>query len=176
VVAAGGYLAAPLIAGYVGAAAGLSGAAAVAHGLALLGGGSLAAGGAGMAGGMLLVTSAGAAVGNVGTGGAAALWSAGYAAAGSGYVDQGVARGRRSRGRLPGPARNREVCWRRMNSGLPRARARAGGDQGASRRRSGALGDARAAIVGSSRTFHVHVQQAASCRQVYPVARFRLSP
>jgi hypothetical protein len=81
VVAAGGYFAAPLIAGYLGAAAGLSGAAAVAHGLALLGGGSLAAGGAGMAGGMLLVTSAGAAVGSVGAGGAAALWSAGYAAA-----------------------------------------------------------------------------------------------
>jgi len=81
VLAAGGYFAAPLIAGYLGAAAGLSGAAAVAHGLALLGGGSLAAGGAGMAGGMMLVVSTGAAVGSVGAGGAAALWSAGYAAA-----------------------------------------------------------------------------------------------
>lgn len=81
VAAAGGYLAAPMLAGYLGAAAGLTGAAAVSHGLALLGGGSLAAGGAGIAGGMALVTSVGAAVGGVGAGGATALWSAGYAAA-----------------------------------------------------------------------------------------------
>lgn len=39
VLAAGGYVAAPLIAAQLGAAAGLGGAAAVSHGLALLGGG-----------------------------------------------------------------------------------------------------------------------------------------
>jgi hypothetical protein len=87
----GGYLAAPLIAGYLGAAAGLSGAAAVAHGLALIGGGSLAAGGAGMAGGMMLVTSAGATVGGLSLGGATALWQAGRAAAVSELVKLQVA-------------------------------------------------------------------------------------
>lgn len=81
VMAAGGYLAAPLLAAQLGAAAGLSGAAAISHGLALIGGGSLAMGGAGMAGGMALVTTVGAGVGAVGLGGATALWNAGYAAA-----------------------------------------------------------------------------------------------
>lgn len=81
VVAIGGYALAPIIAAHLGAAAGLSGAAAVSHGLALLGGGSLAAGGSGVAGGMMLVAGAGATVGGVGAGGAAAVWSAGYAAA-----------------------------------------------------------------------------------------------
>jgi hypothetical protein len=47
----------------LGGAAGLGGAAAVAHGLALLGGGTLAAGGAGMAGGMWLVATAAAGLG-----------------------------------------------------------------------------------------------------------------
>jgi molybdopterin converting factor small subunit len=58
--AVGGWFAAPALASMLGTAAGLSGAAAVAHGLALLGGGTLAAGGAGMAGGMWLVTTAAA--------------------------------------------------------------------------------------------------------------------
>lgn len=67
-----GWIAAPMIAGMVGATAGLGGAAATAHGLAILGGGSLAAGGAGMAGGMAVVTAAGAGVGAV-TGGGVSL-------------------------------------------------------------------------------------------------------
>jgi hypothetical protein len=58
--ALGGWIAAPLLGGALGAGAGLGGAAAVAHGLALLGGGALAAGGAGMAGGIALVTAMGA--------------------------------------------------------------------------------------------------------------------
>lgn len=69
VLALGGWMAAPLIGGAVGAAMGLSGAAATSAGLALLGGGSLAAGGAGMAGGVLLMTAVGTAAG-VGLGGA----------------------------------------------------------------------------------------------------------
>ncbi|SKC68330.1 DUF726 domain-containing protein [Plantibacter cousiniae (nom. nud.)] len=59
-------LAAPAIGGAIGSLGffgGLSGAAASAHGLALLGGGSLAAGGLGMAGGTAVVTAVGAAVG-----------------------------------------------------------------------------------------------------------------
>ncbi|MDQ7993427.1 MAG: DUF726 domain-containing protein [Propionicimonas sp.] len=58
--------AAPAIGGAIGslgAFGGLTGAAATAHGLALLGGGSLAAGGLGMAGGTAVVTAVGAAVG-----------------------------------------------------------------------------------------------------------------
>lgn len=55
-----GGLLAPAIAGMFGGMGGLVGAAAVAHGLALLGGGSLAAGGFGMAGGMALLTGVGA--------------------------------------------------------------------------------------------------------------------
>ncbi len=81
VLGLGGWAVAPLIGSALGGAAGLSGAAAVAHGLALLGGGSLAAGGAGMAGGMLAITGVGAAAGGLGMGGAVALWSAGYNAA-----------------------------------------------------------------------------------------------
>ena len=72
VVATGGFLAAPAIGSALGAAAGLSGAAATAHGLAILGGGSLALGGAGMAGGLWLVTGVGAAVG-LGVGGGSTL-------------------------------------------------------------------------------------------------------
>lgn len=60
------FLAAPMIGGALGASAiggGLSGAAATSHGLAMLGGGALAAGGFGMAGGVLVVTAAGAGLG-----------------------------------------------------------------------------------------------------------------
>lgn len=60
------FLAAPAIGGAIGslgAFGGLTGAAATTHGLALLGGGSLAAGGLGMAGGTAAVTAVGAAVG-----------------------------------------------------------------------------------------------------------------
>lgn len=59
-------LAAPAIGGAIGSIGvfgGLSGAAATSHGLALLGGGTLAAGGLGMAGGTAVVTAVGAAVG-----------------------------------------------------------------------------------------------------------------
>lgn len=59
-------LAAPAIGGALGSLGvfgGLSGAAATSHGLALLGGGSLAVGGLGMAGGTTVVTAVGAAVG-----------------------------------------------------------------------------------------------------------------
>lgn len=61
-----GLLAAPAIGGAIGSLGmfgGLTGAAASSHGLALLGGGSLAAGGLGMAGGTAVVTAVGAAVG-----------------------------------------------------------------------------------------------------------------
>ena len=60
------YFAAPLLGGALGASAlggGLSGAAATSHGLAMLGGGALAAGGAGMAGGVMVVTAAGTGLG-----------------------------------------------------------------------------------------------------------------
>ncbi len=66
VVGPAAYFAAPLIGGALGASAlggGLSGAAATSHGLAMLGGGSLAAGGAGMAGGVIVVTATGASLG-----------------------------------------------------------------------------------------------------------------
>lgn len=59
-------LAAPAIGGAIGSLGmfgGFSGAAATSHGLALLGGGSLAAGGLGVAGGTSVVTAVGAAVG-----------------------------------------------------------------------------------------------------------------
>jgi hypothetical protein len=56
-------VAAPFIAMGIGGAAGLAGAAALAHGLAVLGFGSLAVGGFGMAGGLWLVTAAGATAG-----------------------------------------------------------------------------------------------------------------
>jgi hypothetical protein len=81
VLAAGGWVAAPWIAGYLGAAAGLGGAAATAHGLALLGGGTLAAGGLGMAGGMWIVTGLGAAAGLAGSTGATVLMQLGAAGA-----------------------------------------------------------------------------------------------
>ena len=61
-----GLLAAPAIGGAIGSLGvfgGFSGAAATSHGLALLGGGSIAAGGLGMAGGTAVVTAVGAAVG-----------------------------------------------------------------------------------------------------------------
>jgi hypothetical protein len=57
------FVAAPAIGGAIGAYTGLSGAAATSHGLALLGGGSLAAGGLGMAGGTAVITAAGAGLG-----------------------------------------------------------------------------------------------------------------
>lgn len=64
VVAPLALLAAPAIGGAIGAwGTGLSGAAASSHGLALLGGGSLAAGGFGMFGGTVVVTAAGAGLG-----------------------------------------------------------------------------------------------------------------
>ncbi len=59
-------LAAPAVGGAIGSLGvfgGFSGAAATSHGLALLGGGSLAAGGLGVAGGTAVVTAVGAAVG-----------------------------------------------------------------------------------------------------------------
>lgn len=57
------WVAAPAIGGAIGAYAGLSGAAATSHGLALLGGGAVAAGGYGMFGGTVVVTAAGAGLG-----------------------------------------------------------------------------------------------------------------
>jgi hypothetical protein len=66
------FISAAAIGGAVGAVAGgYAGAAATSYGLALLGGGSLAAGGLGMAGGTLVVTGLGAALGG-GLGGAIA--------------------------------------------------------------------------------------------------------
>ena len=50
-------IAGPLIGGWIGSIAGLSGAAATSYGLALLGGGSLTSGGFGMAGGSILLGS-----------------------------------------------------------------------------------------------------------------------
>lgn len=58
------FVAAPAIGGAIGAATGLSGAAATSHGLALLGGGAVAAGGYGMAGGTAVVTAVGAGLGS----------------------------------------------------------------------------------------------------------------
>jgi hypothetical protein len=81
VLGLGGWMAAPLIAGYLGAGAGLAGAAATAHGLALLGGGTIAAGGMGMAGGMIVITGVGAVAGGVGGTGGALLFQMGAAAA-----------------------------------------------------------------------------------------------
>lgn len=56
--------AAPAIGGAIGIYTGLSGAAATSHGLALLGGGSLAAGGYGMAGGTMVVAAGGLGLGS----------------------------------------------------------------------------------------------------------------
>lgn len=70
-----GLMAAPMIGGFVGATVGgYSGAAATSYGLALLGGGSVAAGGLGMAGGTAVVAAAGASLG----GGLGARLSASY--------------------------------------------------------------------------------------------------
>lgn len=66
VVAPLAFVAAPAIGGALGASAlggGLSGAAAVSHGLAMVGGGSLAAGGFGMVGGTAVITAVGAGLG-----------------------------------------------------------------------------------------------------------------
>lgn len=66
VIAPAALLAAPAVGGAIGASVlggGLSGAAAVSHGLAILGGGSIAAGGLGMAGGTAVVTTVGGGVG-----------------------------------------------------------------------------------------------------------------
>lgn len=66
VVAPAALLAAPAIGGAIGGSAiggGLSGAAAVSHGLAMAGGGSLAAGGLGMAGGTAVITAVGTGLG-----------------------------------------------------------------------------------------------------------------
>jgi len=57
-------VAAPAIGGAIGVHAGLSGAAAASHGLAVLGGGSIAAGGFGMAGGTMVVAAGGAGLGS----------------------------------------------------------------------------------------------------------------
>ncbi len=76
-VGTAGWMLAPAIGTAIGASAGLSGAAATAHGLALLGGGTLAAGGSGMAGGMWLVATGGATVGLVGGGGSTLLYQLG---------------------------------------------------------------------------------------------------
>lgn len=64
VVGSGGLLAAPAIGGAIGTlVGGYSGAAAMSYGLAMLGGGSVAAGGLGMVGGTYVVAAAGAALG-----------------------------------------------------------------------------------------------------------------
>jgi len=65
-VAVTGGLAAPVIGGAIGAAMGLSGAAATSAGLAFLGGGAIATGGAGMAGGTLAIIGGGAILGGAG--------------------------------------------------------------------------------------------------------------
>ena len=57
------FAAAPVIGGVVGVQTGLTGAAATSHGLALLGGGSLATGGLGMAGGTMVVGAVGSSLG-----------------------------------------------------------------------------------------------------------------
>lgn len=57
------FVSAPAVGGAIGVQAGLQGAAAVSHGLAVLGGGSLASGGLGMAGGTAVVTAAGTGLG-----------------------------------------------------------------------------------------------------------------
>lgn len=59
------FIAAPAIGGAIGVYGSLSGAAATSHGLAVLGGGSLAAGGFGIAGGTAVVTAAGVGLGGV---------------------------------------------------------------------------------------------------------------
>jgi hypothetical protein len=63
VAGTGGFLAGPAIGGAIGTLGGYSGAAASSYGLALLGGGSIAAGGFGMVGGTYVIAAAGAAIG-----------------------------------------------------------------------------------------------------------------
>jgi len=63
-----GAFAAPAIGGAVGSLAGLSGAAATSHGLAVLGGGALAAGGFGMAGGTAVIAVGAGLLGGIGGG------------------------------------------------------------------------------------------------------------
>ena len=74
-----GWLAAPAIGTALGTSAGLTGAAATAHGLAVLGGGSLAAGGFGMAGGMWIVAGTAATAGVVTGSGSALMYELGAA-------------------------------------------------------------------------------------------------
>ena len=74
-IAITGGLAAPLIGGAIGAAMGLSGAAAVSAGLAFLGGGAIAAGGLGMAGGTVVLIGGGAILGAGATSGLIHLFS-----------------------------------------------------------------------------------------------------
>ncbi len=81
VLGLGGWLLAPVIGGAIGSAAGLYGAAATSHGLAILGGGSLAIGGLGMAGGIWVVAGTGATVGLLSAGGATLLLELGAARA-----------------------------------------------------------------------------------------------
>lgn len=68
VIAPAAFFAAPVVGAALGGSAlggGLSGAAATSHGLAMLGGGSIAAGGLGMAGGTAVVTATGSALGGI---------------------------------------------------------------------------------------------------------------
>jgi len=79
ILGTGAFFAAVAIGTAIGAAAGLSGVAASNFGLALLGGGSLAAGGMGMAGGLAVVTGVGAAAGFGGVSGAMVMMEIGAA-------------------------------------------------------------------------------------------------
>jgi hypothetical protein len=79
VLGTGAFFIAGPVGSLIGMYAGLSGAAATNFGLALLGGGSLAAGGLGMAGGMAIVTGVGATAGFVGVSGAALMMELGAA-------------------------------------------------------------------------------------------------
>ncbi|MFC4784022.1 DUF726 domain-containing protein [Nocardioides sp. MAHUQ-72] len=68
VIAPAAFFAAPVIGAALGGSAlggGLTGAAATSHGLAMIGGGSVAAGGLGMAGGTAVVTATGSALGGI---------------------------------------------------------------------------------------------------------------
>ena len=64
VIGPAAFWAAPAIGGAIGAASGLSGAAATSHGLAVLGGGAVASGGLGMAGGAAVVAAVGTGLGS----------------------------------------------------------------------------------------------------------------
>ncbi|HET7690506.1 MAG TPA: DUF726 domain-containing protein [Nocardioidaceae bacterium] len=68
VIAPAAFFAAPVVGAALGGSAlggGLTGAAATSHGLAMIGGGSIAAGGLGMAGGTAVVTATGSALGGI---------------------------------------------------------------------------------------------------------------